>query len=173
MTQIASNSVIAVCGDLMLTRECIADLQAAGFSRDHISLITPNSVDELENLGFISYGSRPGETGGRGTIAGGVLGAFAGTALLTIPGAATSLVLGPLALGVVGAALGAVLGAASGGTVSKPRLKQYEHDLSQGQVLLVCQGEPSELTSAFEALQDSACRDVQLYLASPNATHAP
>ena len=165
MSEDRSSSVVAVCGDLMLAKECIADLQSAGFPRVQISLVVPESLDKLERLGFLTYGNRTGEAGGRGAIAGGVLGALTGVALLAIPGLGTVVVLGPLALGATGTALGALLGAATG-KAPAARVNEYERDVQQGEILLVCRGESQLAELAHRTLHNSPCRDVQLY-ASP------
>ena len=66
-------SLTAECGDVMLARECVADLEAADFLGD-TSLELPSSVDELEARSFYGYGSPIGESSTRGALIGGLLG---------------------------------------------------------------------------------------------------
>ena len=106
--------VTAECGDVMLAKECIADLNSARF-RGQTSLDLPHSADELEAPSYFGYGSPIGETSARGALIGGLLGlplaAIASSLPIDWPLADQSLA---VLVGSLSAGLGGLIGFLSG-----------------------------------------------------------
>ena len=155
MKRLPERSVTAFCGDLMLAKECVANLRVAGFLGE-VRLVTPDGSSE--QLAALSYGDRLGELPGRGLIVGGLLGLVAGSLLLSIPGFGSIGGFGVLALVGVCTFVGALLGGAGGWKISRNSGGCEQ----QGRLSLRCLGSPGEAVTAYETLQRLPCWDVTL-----------
>lgn len=111
-----------------------ANLEAAGFLNDNISLLSPGMTDEeVDATVPTTETEQPGMGKAMGGAVGGAMGAAGGA---TIGAAAASLLVpgvGPiLAAGIIGAALlgagGATIGAATGGAVEDEIAPELPHD---------------------------------------------
>jgi hypothetical protein len=104
----------------------VHDLEAAGFSHDHVSIVANNAgttlndtryrtTDTVVNDAEEAGGAGVGATAG--TIFGGGLGLLAGIGSLAIPGVGPVVAAGWLVATLTGAGVGAAVGAAGGGLV--------------------------------------------------------
>jgi hypothetical protein len=148
----------ASCGDLMLAKDCVSDLKSANFM-GAISVRPLEPADVLQGDALQVYGSYIGGSVGRGILIGSLLGLAAGTAVSYAFDSASLY----LPAAVLALALGAVFGCVAGwrsARGSRPLRKERER---QGRFVLRCDGNPSEIATAFEALQTSPCRNLQIH----------
>ena len=145
--------VTAVCGDLMLAKECVADLKTAGFGGE-ISVEPIDAADALRGGFFQAYGSSLGGAAGRGAILGGLVGAIIGCLL------ATNLAAEPAYVGLAGALVGTVLG------ISLSSTSANAQRLSKGnpndRFLLRYAGTDDQVTAAYAKLTIGPCHNVLL-----------
>ena len=148
-----TGEVLAECGDLMLAKECIANLRAGRFAGD-VSLSQPSNVDELERRGFLGFGTPTGDSFSKGAALGAFLGIIAGTALVAF---ATQL---PLDSIVAVAVLGSI-GALIGGVTYLLRTRNHLDGRNNRAVMLRCRGDSTELLHAIAVLQHGPCQHVR------------
>jgi hypothetical protein len=143
--------------------ECAIDrLLAAGYSRDHISMVMRETDDA--NKWAEGYGVKTNKAGegaavgaGTGGVLGGIAGFLAGLGLLAIPGIGPLLAIGPIAgalAGIVaGGTAGGLLGALVGLGIPEEEARYYEEDVKQGSILVAveCQG---NCDSAYAMFRD-------------------
>lgn len=117
-------------------------LHAAGFGRDHISVVLPQSTGTLEERQVVADNAAGAAKigGGTGALVGGTLGLLIAGGVLAIPGIGAFLLLGPLAAGLFGTAIGGGLGTLIGSYVglnaSADEVRVYEERLKKGEALL-------------------------------------
>ena len=145
--------VIAECGDLMLAKECIANLRAARFAGD-VSVSQPSNVDELERRGFLGFGTPAGDSFSRGAALGAFLGIIAGAVLVA---SATQL---PVDSMVAVTVLGSI-GALIGGITYLLRTRNHLDGHNNRAVMLRYRGDSTELLNAIAVLQNGPCRHVR------------
>lgn len=129
----------------------VADLEAAGFIRDDISLIANrgNTTDDnstaTDTMDETATGAGTGAT--VGTVLGGGAGLLAGLGALAIPGVgplvAAGWLIAALAGAGVGAASGGLLGSLVGSGVSEDEAHVYSEGLRRGGSLLTVRAEDS------------------------------
>lgn len=106
--------VTGVCGDLLLAREGVADLERAGFREEDIRIVDVDGSHDVRATGSTIYGRPEGDRIGRGMLVGALLGLVVGFVLLAfVPpgrvGAATGWWLGVICL-TIGTIIGALQG---------------------------------------------------------------
>jgi hypothetical protein len=123
--------------DLIMER-----LEAAGFQKQHISVIFPDRSG-TRDFAHEKHTKAPegAVTGaGAGGAVGGALGYLAGVGALTIPGAGPLLAAGPIVAALSGAAVGGTVGGVAGGLmgmgVPEFEAKQYAGKVKDGNILI-------------------------------------
>ena len=159
----ATGSLTAECGDVMLARECLANLKGAQFHGE-TSLDLPHSVEELESRGYVGFGSPIGESSARGALIGGVLGLALAAVVSSLPADWLMGMASPAALlGAVFAAVGGLAGFLRG----RRLLSGRSNDRG---VTLRCTGNADEITRALETLQKSPCQEINVqFQTAPSA----
>ena len=145
--------VIAECGDLMLAKECIADLRAARFAGD-VSVSQPLNVDELERRGFLGFGTPAGESFSKGAALGTFLGIIAGAVLVAF---ATQLPVDSIVAVTILGSIGALIG----GVTYLLRTRDHLDGSNNRAVMLRCRGDSTELLHAIAVLQHGPCQHVR------------
>jgi hypothetical protein len=113
----------------------------------------------LQGNALQGYGSDIGGSAGRGILIGGLLGLAAGTAVsYAIDSETLYLPTILLTLGL-GAAFGCI---AAWRSVRSSRASGKEREL-HGRFVLRCEGNPDDIATAFDALQTSPCRNLQVH----------
>ena len=151
-----TGSVIGVYTNLNDAEAGVRALDKGGFPIRQVSIIGRDFANEKEVRGFVTTGDVARGGAGAGAWFGGILGLFAGAALLWVPGAGPLVVAGPLAAALVGGAEGAAVGAGTGGLlgalagwgVNRRHVIKYEDHLKAGEFVLVTHGTDAELARA-------------------------
>jgi hypothetical protein len=125
-------------------RDALAELEAAGFTGDEVSLLTPDTDKRAQR----DEGEQIKKGAVTGLLAGGVFGGLAGLLLgvgaLAIPGAGPFIAAGALASALGGAAIGAGLGGIAGALVGmgvpEDEAKYYEQEARSGRSLVAVRG---------------------------------
>jgi len=126
------------------------DLEAAGFSRNDISVLFPDRTTTRDfahekNTKAPEGAAAGGVTGG---VIGGGLGWLVGIGSLAIPGLGPFIAAGPIMAALGGAAIGGAVGGLTGALVGLgiPELeaKQYEAKLREGNILISVHTETSD-----------------------------
>lgn len=131
----------------------VADLKAAGFSRDDISALFPDTTTSRDFAHEEATKAPEGAAAGAGTggLLGGTLGWLAGIGSLAIPGAGPFIAAGPIMAALGGAAIGAAAGGLTGALVGfgipEHEAKRYEGKLQEGNVLLSVHAEDGDEVS--------------------------
>jgi hypothetical protein len=114
--------------------QAVSELEAAGISHDHISLIANNADGRILTDGAEGSEAAPGaEIGaGLGALAGGGTGVLAGLGLLAIPGIGPVVAAGWLAALAIGAVGGGVAGGLLGGLVGSGIGKEHAETYAEG-----------------------------------------
>ncbi len=147
-------TVIGVFDHFQNAERVISELEAAGFSRDEIGVLTPDEKRWLEKLEKMDARERPPVTGsqhplehdevtnrvGTGAAIGGLTGVLLAVGALVIPGVEPVLAAGPLvaaiASGAFGAATGGLVGALSASGLSHEDANFYAEALRRGCTLV-------------------------------------
>ena len=144
----------------------LKQLQAAGFSDQEISFLTPETSDTELNAVPTSEGEQPGMGSALGGVVGGAVGLSGGIQIaaalssVLVPGVGTVLALGFAGAALAGAA-GAIGGAKAGSMVedalteglSKDELYFYIDELKKGRSVIICRSDDeARLESAKQTL---------------------
>lgn len=145
----------------------VADLLAAGFTNDDISVLLP------DNEGTRDFAHDKGTKAPEGTAAGvttggaigGTLGLLAGIGMLAIPGVGPFIAAGPIMAALaglgVGGAVGGVIGALVGMGIPEYEAKRYEGHIRAGGVLLSVHCDTSEkVACAKDLLKHTGAQDI-------------
>jgi hypothetical protein len=131
--------IIGVFDDYAGASAAIAQLKAAGFAEESISLLGKNT-DELRPVATEVASHKPDKLMTNFSIAGAIGGLLVGLATIAIPGTGALLVGGPLVAAVSGAAAGGALGVIAGALVHfdvpEYEAQVYEAHLTAGKVLV-------------------------------------
>ena len=149
----------ASCGDLMLARDCVSDLKSA-FFRGSISVRPSETTDFLQGKSLQGFGSDYGGLAGNGIFFGGLLGLAAGAGLSYVIDSETPYLPAVLLALGLGAHLRWRNGVEKRSGESRALRKGREH---QGRFILRCDGTPDDIATAFEALRNSACRNLHIH----------
>ena len=147
----------------------VGGLQAAGVSRDEISVMARQAVvPEYANAEIpVAEGAAVGA--GSGAVAGGIGGLLVGLGLLTIPGIGPVLAAGTLATTLATTAAGAGLGAAAGGLlgglaglgVPQEDVELYAEGVKRGGVLLSANVRDERVVEARNILSANGAIDIR------------
>jgi len=150
-----AETVVAVFDHHAQAVRGVEELQAAGFSRDQVSIIAPD-IKEAEAYAD-ELGVRVVQAGAAGVAAGGLIGGLGGWLVgltgLAIPGIGLFLAAGPVAAALVGAisgmSVGGLVGMLAGLGLPHHAAEEYSHELHQGRTLVfVHAGDRYEAASA-------------------------
>ena len=162
-----AKSVFCIAKTRNQAESIVADLQAAGFSRDDISALFPDTTTTRDFAHTQATKAPEGTAVGASTggILGGTLGWLAGIGSLAIPGLGPFIAAGPImaALGgaAVGAAAGGVTGALVGYGIPEHEAKRYEGKLAEGNILMSVHTEESdEISVAKEIFERHGASDI-------------
>lgn len=145
--------VTAICGDLMLAKECVADLKATGFPGE-ISVEPVGTSNVLQNSIFQAFGSTGGRIAGRGAILGALVGSIIGCLLAASQGAH------PAVVSLAGAAFGTSIGGIIGWVIASGQ--RSTRGSSNDRFLLRCIGPEDQVTVAFAKLTTGPCHNALL-----------
>jgi hypothetical protein len=155
-----AKSVFCIAQTREQAEAIVADLQQAGFSRDDISALFPDTTTSRDFAHKAATKAPEGTAVGAGTggVLGGTLGWLAGIGALAIPGLGPFIAAGPImaALGgaAVGGAVGGLTGALIGYGVPEHEAKRYEGKLADGNILLSVHTEESDEISVAKEIFD-------------------
>jgi hypothetical protein len=146
--------------------EAVRDLEAAGFSRDEISLIG-HSADRLASEADPHASEAPGGTevgASVGTLVGGGVGLLAGLGAMAIPGVGPIVAAGWLVALLTGAGAGAaaggLLGSLTGAGVDEKEAHIYAEGVRRGGTLVSVRAEEARSTQAAAILARHASVDL-------------
>ena len=137
----------------------VAALRDAGFRGSDISILAPENLGDIRDIGTVKSTKAPeGATAGgtSGALLGGVLGWLVGIGVLAIPGIGPILAAGPIMVALagvgVGATLGGVTGALVGFGVPEFEAKRYETRLHKGGILLSVHADNADWIARAKAI---------------------
>jgi hypothetical protein len=104
-----------------------------------------------------------------GAALGGLMGFLLASPLLMIPGLGPVLIAGPIAAGMTGAIVGGFLGGMAGWGVHADRIQEYEEKVRAGSALVVVSGEPDDVATAKQILEETEAQEVHLHATSADA----
>jgi uncharacterized membrane protein len=162
--------VVAVYDSLDKARHAIQMLEEAHVPHDRISLVTHDIHRQVDDERTMQFGDKSESNAFKGAGFGGLFGLLLGAPLLAIPGVGPILLAGPLAAGITGAIVGGFLGSMSGWGVHTDHIREYEHRVRAGAVLVVVNGTPQEVADAQRALQDTHAEEVVLHAKASDET---
>lgn len=146
--------VVAVYPSLERAKHAVQTLESAGFSHDHVSLVTRSPADRVPDDEALQYGDQAERSAAKGAGVGGLIGALLGAPVMTIGGIGAVVIAGPIAMGLTGAIVGGLVGAMSGWGVHSDHVKEYEQRIADGSVLVMASGGPREVAEAEKILQE-------------------
>lgn len=137
-----SKSVLCLVPDARRAENVVADLRAAGFVNDDISVLFPDRTGTRDFA--VAQGTKAPEGAASGAGAGGAVGGtvgwLVGIGALAIPGVGPFLAAGPILAALSGAAIGAAVGGITGALIGMGvpefEAKQFEGKLASGHVLI-------------------------------------
>lgn len=160
--------VFGIYSSLASVENATDSLLRAGFTSSDVSVLMPESLGGLKDMGTEKATKAPeGATTGvtAGGVIGGTLGILAGIGLLAIPGLGPFIAAGPIMAGLaglgVGGAVGGVAGAFIGMGIPEFEAKRYEGRLQKGGILLSVHCDTSdEIKRAKDVLKASGAEDI-------------
>ena len=144
-------------------------LQDSGHRIDNISIVGQEYATELRPIGFINTGDRMRIWGRYGAFWGAVLGLFAGTAMMLIPGIGYVMFAGYLVSALEGALVGSGLGIL-GAVLARIEIPEntvvnYEWALKEGGFMVVAHGNKEEAEKAHQLLVNTSPASIENYSA--------
>jgi hypothetical protein len=145
----------------------VAELKAAGFSPNDISVLFPDKTG-TKDFAHEHHTKAPegAATGvGAGTVLGGAVGWLVGIGALAIPGLGPFIAAGPIMAALSGAAAGAALGGITGALIGlgipEYEAKRYEGKIREGNVLISVHTEDRhERARAKEVFERAGAEDI-------------
>jgi hypothetical protein len=145
----------------------VAELKAAGFSPNDISVLFPDKTG-TKDFAHEHHTKAPegAATGvGAGTVLGGAVGWLVGIGALAIPGLGPFIAAGPIMAALSGAAAGAALGGITGAMIGlgipEYEAKRYEGKIREGNVLISVHTEDRhERARAKEVFERAGAEDI-------------
>lgn len=161
------STVFGFTDDVTEAEDLVDELRTAGFGRDAISVLYPDTREPRATHFDNSTKAPEGAVAGVGTggVVGGALGWLTGIGALAIPGLGAFIAAGPIMAALSGAAVGAAVGGVTGGLVGlgipEYEAKHYEGKVREGKILVsvACQS-PSECHTAREIFAAAHAADV-------------
>jgi len=147
-----TKSILCLVPDALRAEATVADLRAAGFLNDDISVLFPDRSGTRDFA--VAQGTKAPEGAlagaGAGGAVGGTVGWLVGIGALAIPGVGPFLAAGPILAALSGAAIGATVGGITGALVGMGvpefEAKQFEGKLKSGNVLISVRVVDSDMT---------------------------
>ena len=176
-----TRTVIGLFRDSNEAQAALHDLEAGGFTREHLNLVAYDGSGQYTDM--VRQGSELGSNTTKGAAAGGVAGLLIGLAAVALPGIGPIVAAGPIAAALagagVGAATGGMLGALADMGVPGHEAKYYEEAIRRGGTMLIVRSETSMAEQAQSILDRHGALDVdqrvQQWRAegwSPDDTHS-
>jgi hypothetical protein len=162
-----ASTVFGFTDDVAEAEDLVDELRSAGFGREAISVLYPDTdttrAVEFENSTKAPEGTVAGV--GTGGVVGGALGWLTGIGALAIPGFGPFIAAGPIMAALSGAAVGAAVGGITGGLVGlgipEYEAKRYETKVKEGKILVsVAAQTPAERETARRIFADAGADDV-------------
>ena len=152
-----AKTVAGVFDDFTAAVNTLPDLVSAGFPREDISVVTPDTKGEYAQY-LNAQAARPvAEDAGVGAVLGGLGGFLLSLGALTVPGIGPIVAAGPLftalAGALVGAEAGTLMGVLHGMGVADYEAKAHADKVREGHTLVVVRAEESMVGRAQEILQ--------------------
>src|ERR1700754_132725 len=155
----AGHSVFGIYVSREGVEAAVRELRDAGFRGSDISILAPENLGDVRDIGTVKSTKAPeGATAGgtSGAVVGGVLGWLVGIGALAIPGIGPFLAAGPIMAALagmgVGAAVGGVAGALVGFGVPEYEAKRYETRLKKGGILVSVHADNHEWISRAKSI---------------------
>jgi hypothetical protein len=158
----------------------LAELRAAGFDMDRVSVIAKDadkegSIADVDVDDKHSIGNKADDGAKAGAVTGGALGGLTGLLVglgaLAIPGIGPIIFAGAeatalattLAGGAIGAAAGGLLGALVGLGIPEERARVYNDRVSRGEYLVIVDGNETEIRRARDILHHHGIEEYGVY----------
>jgi hypothetical protein len=158
-------TLVGVFNDFTAAVNVLPDFVHEGISRDHISVVAPDTAGELAKYLNVQAERPIAEDAGVGAIVGGLSGLLIGLGMLIIPGVGPVLAAGPLftamAGAMVGAEAGSLVGVLHGFGVGEYEAKSHAEKVGEGRTLVVVKVDESLVSRAQAILQRHHAVDVE------------
>jgi hypothetical protein len=161
MTNANTHTIVGVFPTPQIAKSAVSELEASGFSRDQISVLT--TAADAPHLGPVAATGSQEDIGEKAAI-GGAAGFILGIAALAIPGVGPILAAGPLAAALTGAAAGAATGGLIGvftkEGIPEEAAKRYSKAVDSGRVMVSVHTDAARVDQAAGILDQSGAIDV-------------
>lgn len=151
-----TRTVVGLFRDANESQAALHDLEAAGFTREHVNLVSYDGSGQYSE--YLGEGSELGSNTAKGAAAGGVAGLLLGLAAVALPGIGPIIAAGPIAAALagagVGAATGGIFGALADMGVPGHEAKYYEEGIRRGGTLVIVRAEDEERSERAQAVLD-------------------
>jgi hypothetical protein len=169
-------TITALYPNLAEARAAVADLVAAGFDREEISLVARSQEGDKDVVieeGKAAGGEGPRDVAARGAAAGGALGGLTGLILgasaITVPGIGALLVGGPI-LAIYGALAGGISGGLLGllaqSGVREEEAPYYAEGLRRGMAMIAVEVQEQDAARAEKVIESHSPVDVEAHAAA-------
>jgi Protein of unknown function (DUF3341) len=155
----AGRSIFGLFTNRQKIEAAVQALRDAGFRGSDISILAPENLGDIRDIGTVKVTKAPeGATAGGtfGGVIGGVLGWLIGIGTLVIPRFGTFLAAGPVMVVLAGLGVGAVLGGLVGALIGlgipEFEAKRYETRLNKGGILLSVHADNKEWISRAKTI---------------------
>ena len=164
----AGHSIFGIYNSRQGVEEAVQALRDAEFRGSDISILAPENLGDIRDIGTIKTTKAPegAATGGTsGALLGGVLGWLVGIGALAIPGIGPFLAAGPIMVALAGVGVGATVGGLTGALVGfgvpEFEAKRYETRLGKGGILLSVHADNHEwIARARSVLEKTGADDI-------------
>jgi hypothetical protein len=164
----AGHSIFGIYTTRQAVEVAVEALRDAGFRGSDISILAPENLGDIRDIGTVKSTKAPegaAAGGTSGAVLGGVLGWLVGIGALAIPGIGPFLAAGPIMVALagvgVGATLGGITGALVGFGVPEFEAKRYETRLRKGGILLSVHADNADwIARAKEIVEKSGAEEV-------------
>lgn len=162
-----TNAVFGFGSSISQASRIVDDLRAAGFAREHISVLFPRDAYAqalvYEEASKAPEGMAAGASAGG--LFGGALGWLSGIGALAIPGIGPFIAAGPILAALSGAAVGATVGGITGGVVGlgipEVEATEMERKIRAGEILVAVHVDTDEdRERATDILNGAGAADV-------------
>lgn len=163
-----THTVVGLFRDNTEAQASLHDLEAAGFTREHLSLVAYDGSQG--DAAVSSQGSEMGSNTTKGATMGGVAGLLLGLAAVAIPGIGPVVAAGPIAAALagagVGAAAGGIFGALADMGVPGHEAKYYQEAIRRGGTLVIVRTNDELAERAQSILDRHGALDVSRLVSS-------
>jgi hypothetical protein len=156
----ANTAVFGIYSDVNTAEAALADMRAAGFRVEDISVLLPENVGS-KDLAFVKSTKAPEGTASgalSGAVIGGAFGWLLGIGALAIPGLGPFIAAGPIMAALsgigVGGTLGALTGALVGMGIPEYEAKRYEGLVKSGGILVSVHADDSKWTKLAKEIME-------------------